>query len=79
MATDTSARFWANMKDKAAGRLAAVTEDREPESEGEVKDDLECVIRHGTAHDLAEAIVESVEWQVSHMMCALHGETAETK
>lgn len=68
MAAMTQSQFWDHMKEKAGMHISAVTEKHEPETESEVKEHLECVLKHGSAHDKAEVIIEAVEWQVAHMM-----------
>lgn len=76
MATMTSSQFWDHMKERAAMHVAAVTEKSDPETEAELKEHLECALRHGSCRDVAETIVEAVEWQVSNMMLGMHEATA---
>lgn len=72
MATMTMPQFWEHMKEKAAMHIAAVSEKPDPETESDVKEHLACVLKHGSSNDVAETIVEAVEWQVAHMMECMH-------
>ena len=64
----TKSQYWDHMMEKAAMHISAVSEKAEPETEQQVKDHLACIIRHGSSHDRAEAVVEAMEWTVAHMM-----------
>ena len=63
--------YWKHMKDKAADEIAEITEHPKPEDEGGVKHHLAMVMMHGDCDEKAEALVESMEWCMSNLMCRL--------
>ena len=65
----TKAAYWQDMMDRAAANIAMVSEWSKPSDEQSVKDHLAHVLRHGSAKDKAETIVEAIEYMIAcHML-----------
>lgn len=73
MATDNDCvQYWTHMKDRAAMHISTVTERPDPETEAELKDHVALVFRSGKSHEMAEVIVEAMEWMTAHLMLHKH-------
>ena len=64
----TEIPYWEKMMEKAARNIAAITECEVPETEHDVKEQLEHVLRYGSHEDVAIVVAEVAEWQTAHLM-----------
>lgn len=73
MATDNDCvQYWTHMKDRAAMHISTVTERTDPETEAELKDRVALAFRSGRPREVAEAVVEAMEWMTAHLMLHKH-------
>ena len=73
MATDNDCvQYWTHMKDRAAMHISTVTERPDPETEAELKDHVALVFRSGKSHEMAEVVIEAMEWMTAHLMLHKH-------